>query len=454
MLEKVKKALLDLTTAVQAKKLYSEAHPKYLEIIETAYQGIKNILKNKHEFIFGIIDEELAWESEVLFDVSRKTKSLLIYLEARDIEKIKFLSSLEKGELEKFVSFLSLPKQKDKEDIQGFLKINKIKNIQAGKIKAAADEKEVKGEHLTEKEQLRRTYQNSIDLVKESVTRILKDEEIDYLDLRFNILTLIESYAGNHQELINLLDIKKKDLITFVHMLNVSIISMFFSSQIGISPDKVIDIGISALFHDIGKIAISEGILKKNDKLEKEEYNQMKDHCLWGSKILLKHKRTLGIMPAVVAFEHHIRYDKKGYPRVKYPLEPHLATKIISICDVYDALFQKRTYKKHFSSEKIYEIMTREKSHLFDPELIDRFFEVTGVWPLGTIVQLNDDRIGYVKNINKKDKFRPMLKIISPENKSRILDLSKENQKTKIAKSLDPFEEGKKYADLILSEQD
>jgi hypothetical protein len=98
--------------------------------------------------------------------------------------------------------------------------------------------------------------------------------------------------------------------------------------------------------------------------------------------------------------------------------------------------------------------MTREKSHLFDPELIDQFFEVTGVWPLGTIVQLNDDRIGYVNKTNKRDKFRPILKIISPENKSGILDLSKENQKIKISKSLDPFEEGKKYADLILLEQD
>lgn len=454
MLEKVKEALLNLTSAVQARKLYSEDHPQYLEIIETAYQGIKNILKDKHEFVFGIINEELAWESEILFDIVQKTKSLLSYLKERDIEKINFNSSLEKWELEKFISFLSLPKQEDIEDIQDYLITNKISNIRAGKIKAITDDKKSRDEYLTEKEQLRRTYQNSIDLVKESTTRILNDEEIDYLELRFNILTLAESYAGNYHELINLVDVKKKDLITFIHMLNVSIISMFFSSQLGLPSDKVIDIGISSLFHDIGKIAISEEILKKKGKLEIDEDSQMKYPCLLGSKILLKHKKTLGILPAVVAFEHHIRYDKKAYPKIKYSLEPHLATKIISICDVYDALFQKRTYKKHFPPEEIYEIMTKEKSNLFDSELVERFFEVMGVWPLGTIVQMNDNRIGYVKKINKNEKFRPVIKIISPKNKSGILDLSKENQEIKILKSLDPFEEGKKYADLIFLEQE
>lgn len=441
MLEKVKEALLDLTSAVQAKKLYSKDHPKYMEIIEKAYQGIQNILKNKEEFIIGIIDEELAWESEILFDVSRKTKSLLIYLKERDIEKISFNSSLEKWELEKFVSFLSLPKQEDIKDIQDYLEINKIQNIRAGKIKRLTDDKKSKGNYLSEKEQLRQAYQNSIDLVKESTMKILNDEEIDYLELRFNILTLTESYAGNHHELINLIDIQKKDIITFIHMLNVSIISMFFSSQLGLPSDKVIDIGISALFHDIGKIAI-------------KNYNQMNDLCLLGSKLLLQHKRTLGILPPVVAFEHHLRFNKKGYPKIKYSLDPHLATKIISICDVYDALFQKRIYKKHFPPEEIYKIMTTEKSNLFDSELVNRFFEVMGVWPLGTIVQLNDERIGYVKKINKNEKFRPVIKIVSPKNESGILDLSKENQEIKILKSLDPFEEGKEYADLILLEKE
>jgi HD-GYP domain-containing protein (c-di-GMP phosphodiesterase class II) len=296
--------------------------------------------------------------------------------------------------------------------------------------------------------------QNSIDLVKESVNQIVNKEDIDYLDLRFNILSLIEYYSGNHNELIDLISVKKKDLSTFVHMLNTCILAMFFASQLGFSSEIVLDIGVSSLFHDIGKIAISKGMLTKKDKLSHSEYNRMKDHCILGSQILLQYKSSLGTLPSVVAFEHHLRYDKKGYPKIKYPIEPHLASQMISICDVYDALCQKRAYKKHFHPDEIYEIITDEKNRQFDPELVDRFFEIMGVWPLGTLVELNDGCIGYVKKINKNDKFRPVVKILSPQRKSGLIDLLKENHKIKISKSLDPFKEGKEYADLRSSEHE
>jgi len=449
MLEKVKDVLLDLTSAVQARKLYSKEHPKYSQIIEKIYKKIKNILNTKDEFIIGIINDELAWESEILFDISRKTKSLLIYLQNRDIEKIKFYFPLEKQELKKFISFLSLPKKEHTGDIQEYLKRNGIKNIQAGKIRAVKEGEKTGDRHITKKEHYGRIYHDSIDLAKESANKILNDEEIDYLDLRFNVLTLLENYKGNHNDLINIMGLKRSNEISSFHTLNVGIVSMFFASHLGISKDRVIDIGISALFHDIGKRALSEEWLKKKNESTKDEYNQMRDHCLLGSIILLKHKISLGILPPVVAFEHHLRYDKKGYPKLKYPLEPHLGSKIISICDAYDSLFQKRTAKKTPPPEEIYEVMNKEKGHLFDPELVDSFFEIMGIYPLGTIVLLNDNRIGYVKKINRGHKFRPVIKVLSPKKKSGILDLSEEDPNTKILKSLDPLGEGKKYTDQI-----
>ncbi|MBD3414395.1 MAG: HD domain-containing protein [Candidatus Aminicenantes bacterium] len=453
MIEKVKKALLDLTSAVQARKLYSKDHPKYNEIIDKAYAEIKDILTTQKEFIVGIINEELAWENEILFDVSRKIKSLLLYFRDKNIEKIQFSLPLEKWELEKFITYLSVSQKEEAGNIQEYLKRNQVINIDAGKIRAAADQKTGIRPHTSEGDPFKNTFQNSADLIKETVNQILSQEDIDYLDLRFNILTLIEYYTGNHNELMDLISVKKKDLLTFIHMLNTSILSMFFASQLGLSSDRVIDIGISALFHDIGKIAQSKGILKKKGKLSDKEFTKMKDHSVVGSRILLQYKKNLGILPSVVAFEHHLKYDNGGYPKLKYPMEPHLASQIIFLCDVYDALYQKRAYKKHFPPMKIFEIMTKEKNRMFDPELVDRFFEIMGVWPLGTLVQLNDRRVGYVKKINRNDKYRPVIKVISPQSRSGQLDLSKEDQTTKIIKSLDPLKEGKKYADLMSAEQ-
>ncbi|MFW6140576.1 MAG: HD-GYP domain-containing protein [Acidobacteriota bacterium] len=353
MIEKVKQALLDLTSAVQAVKLYSENHPKCTEIIEKTYGEVKQILETKKEFVIGIIDKDLAWENEILFDVSRKIKSLLIYLKHRNIEKIKFLPPLEKWELEQFISYLSTPVRARTEEIQEFLLKNNIKNLEAGKIKAVSDNKKSSTPYSPEKEQFINTYQNSIDTVKESVSQILNKENIDSLDLRFNVLSLAEYYSGNQSELYDSTYLKEKDLSTFIHMLNTSILAMYFAFQLGLAKEEVVDTGISAIFHDIGKIALSKDMRKKKSQSNPSEDISLKEHCLIGTKILLQYRESLGILPSVVAFEQHLRYDKKGYPKLKYPVEPHLASKIISICSIYDSLFQKAYYQKNFPIKKI-----------------------------------------------------------------------------------------------------
>jgi len=451
MIEKVKKALFDFTSAVQARKLYSKEHPEYSKNMENAYKGIKDILNTKNKFIIGIIDDELAWENEILFDLSRKVKSLLTYLQDRNIEKINFFLPLEQWELDNFISYLSIPVKEHTEDVQQYLIENKIKNIQAGKIKALSQREKTGDRYSTEKELFRAAFQNSIELTRESTTKILENKDVDYLDLRFNISTLIENYTGDYNEADHLISLKKQDFPTFVHQLNVSVLSMFFGAELGLSRDRIIDIGISSLFHDIGKMAVSNKTEKDESEAVYRESDERKDYGTAGSKILLGYKNSLGILPVVVAYEHHL-IRSNACSEIKYPLKPHLASMIIAICDVYDELFQKHLYEECFSLEDIHNRMTEGKKYFFDSELVDRFFEIMGVWPIGTIVLLNDERVGCVTKENKKDIFRPAVKILSPESKEGMADLSKEDRKVKILKSLNPFGEGKKYADLMVSE--
>lgn len=100
----------------------------------------------------------------------------------------------------------------------------------------------------------------------------------------------------------------------------------------------------------------------------------MKEHPVLGSILLQGYRDALGILPAVVAFEHHLRYDLKGYPKVAYIRPPHVASQMVSLCDVYDALAQKGSYKEDFPPEKIYQTMFLERGKLFDAALFDRFF--------------------------------------------------------------------------------
>jgi HD-GYP domain-containing protein (c-di-GMP phosphodiesterase class II) len=226
---------------------------------------------------------------------------------------------------------------------------------------------------------------------------------------------------------------------------------MFVSSKLGYSQEDVLNLGIAGLFHDIGKLAISRRILKKPTKLDEDEFYKMKHHTTQGAEILVKYTDAVGMLPTVVAYEHHLRYDMKGYPRLAHPRKPHTASMIISMCDVYDALAQRRTYKKDFPPKKIYSIMMDGKGTTFDPELIETFFRVLGVWPIGTIVSLSNRRIAIVRQTNEKDIFSPKIEVIHPKKSREVIDLAEEKTKLKITKSLNPFKEGKKYLKQIES---
>jgi HD-GYP domain-containing protein (c-di-GMP phosphodiesterase class II) len=445
MLNRIKVTLIHLLSAIQTGKIYSPDHPKYHEFIEQAQNSLQDVLKEKKELVIGIVEDELAWEDEIFFDLSQKLKSLVFYLQERGIERIYFNQSLSIGELEKFIKFLITPKADLPKDTHEYLSAQGIKNIRAGKIRALANEQKEKAKTSTE---TIKQYENSLRTISQSFDKLLNEEDIDYLDLRFNILNVMEKFMGRHQELLNLISIKKKDMVTFVHLLNVSILSMYISSKLGFSKDDVLDIGIAALFHDIGKISISLGILKKKSKLAEDEFLKIQDHTVLGTKILTRHIDMLGILPVVVSFEHHMRYDRKGYPKVDFPHEPHLASYIVSLCDVYDALTQRRTYKKDYPPLEIYNLMMNEKGKLFEPKLLAKFFKIMGVWPIGTIVSLSNRSIAIVREANERDVFRPVVEVISPKNRKGTIDLLK-NKDISIKKSLNPFAEGKKYLDML-----
>ncbi len=224
---------------------------------------------------------------------------------------------------------------------------------------------------------------------------------------------------------------------------------MYIASRLGYSKDDVLDIGVAGLFHDIGKLSIAKKLIQKKERLEEEEFAHMKHHSILGAKLLFRYVDSLGILPIIAAFEHHIRYDGIGYPELTYPRFPHPVSQIISICDVYDALNLKRTYKKDYPPLKIYNIMIKEKRKYFNPQLLDQFFSFMGVWPVGTIVSLSDGRVAVVRKVNPEDIFYPQIEVISPEKEEGWINLVKMKDRLNILYAMNTFKEGKKYLDLI-----
>lgn len=446
--EKIEQAFKDLLTALQTAKLYGLGHLITKNAIEKAYLSLQDVFADRGELVIGIIGEELAFEKEIFFDLSRLLRQMIVYLKDREIERISFGRDLEKEELYKFIGILTRPKEETKGKSAELLTLAGIRNIAIGKVRsssAAPDRITVPQQQFLD---LATLYQGSLEEVSLPLAKIMNKEAIDGLSLKLTLNNIIENLGIYYQQLLKLVTLKRYDLGTFTHLLNVSILSIYFSSKLGFSKDVVMDIGLSALFHDIGKLYISRKTIRKPGALSDSEFAQMESHTVLGAKLLMQYVETIGIMPVVVSFEHHLRYDLSGYPRFPYKNKQHIASAIVSICDVYDALSQRRSYKSDYPSDMIYNLMLRGSGTTFEPGLLDIFFKTMGVWPRGTLVALNDKRVAVVIDENEDEIFLPVVRVIYPQGSEEVINL-KGNKDIKIDRYLSPWTEGKEFLPLI-----
>ncbi|MDD5128442.1 MAG: HD domain-containing protein [Candidatus Omnitrophica bacterium] len=439
MLVKIETAFKELLTCLQTAKMYGTAHPMFQKSLDRAYAAFEDALSDRQDMVIGIVGDELACEKEIFFDLGKLLKPAILYLKERNIERLAFYRGLGKEELGKFVEVISRPKEDFKIEPQQLLELAGIGNISIGKLKVA--EKQDKVELGTN---LLSLYDFSMDKVTQIVSSVLNLEKVDPRVLKLSLNNIIDGLSIQRQELLKLATMKRYDVEAYVHMLNVAIFAMYFSSRLGFEKSEVLDIGIAALFHDIGKLYISRKTLHKPDKLSEQEFTTIKSHTILGAEFMFKYVDTLGILPVVVSFEHHLKYDSSGYPRLPLLRKQHIVSAIVAICDVYDALSQRRGYKQDYSPDLVYSIMYKDKGSGFDPVLLDKFFQFMGLWPVGSVVALNDASIALVREENDADIRRPKIEIVSPEDKRRLVDLLQDNSLS-IERYLNPWKEGKEY---------
>ncbi len=447
MIEQIENSFRDLLTCLQTAKLYGASHPITKKSVEKAYLSLQDILIQKRELVIGIIGDELAFEKEIFFDLSKLLKQMIAYLKARGVERISFNYALEIEELSKFIAFLVMPKEEVKGDPAEFLSLMGVKNIAIGKVKASATQQ---GTAVSPQlSTLLNMYHKSLDAVSNPLTQIINNEAADGAVLKFALNNIVDNLGVYYQQLIKLDTLKRYDAGTFTHLLNVSILAMYFSSQLGFAKDIVMDIGLAALFHDIGKIYISRKTIRKPGQLSTSEFTQIESHTVLGARLLLQYADSIGIMPVVVSYEHHLKYDLSGYPRLPLKNKQHIASSIVSICDVYDALSQRRSYKTDYPPDMIYNLMQRGSGTSFDPGLLSTFFKLIGVWPVGSLLRLSDNRVAVVTEENEDEIFLPVVKIIYPQENKETLNLKDVKDKIKIASYLNPWKEGKEFLALI-----
>jgi putative two-component system response regulator len=167
-----------------------------------------------------------------------------------------------------------------------------------------------------------------------------------------------------------------RDDMTGKHVDRIGLLSSKLAQLAGFDEKFIADIGLTAKFHDLGKVGIPDSILNKPGKLTSEEWDSIKAHPSIGQKILSKFELPVIQMAARIAETHHEKWNGEGYPNRLKGEEIPVEGRIVTIVDVFDALLTKRAYKDAFPIEKVKEIMLEGKGTHFDPELLDLFFNV------------------------------------------------------------------------------
>lgn len=158
------------------------------------------------------------------------------------------------------------------------------------------------------------------------------------------------------------------------HVKRVAYIAREIGEELNLSRKEVEELFSGAPMHDVGKIAIRDGVLKKPGPLTDEEFEEMKLHTVRGYELLKGSDKELMIKASVIAYEHHEKWNGKGYPRGLAGENIHLFARIVGLCDVFDALSNPRVYKEAWSIESVLELIRKERGEHFDPKVVDAFF--------------------------------------------------------------------------------
>jgi putative nucleotidyltransferase with HDIG domain len=406
-----------LAAALRAAQLYAPTHP----IVQRSTTALTETLKSAHEstpsIAVGIVGDDLVVGDLPIARASENFGELMRRIQQAEIQRIVIDRGVEASELVTLVRALartdSGSSNKDLEKLP-HIRVGRLE-VEEGAESGPADIEAIKG-----------LYQDAVG-VAESLWNGAKVEGVpDPNAARSMIDSLAQAVAQNRTALLALTALKNYDNYTFTHMVNVSILTMGQARGLGMDGGVLRELGVAALMHDIGKVRTPSEILNKPDKLTDAEFDILKRHTVEGAEIL-RATPEMGTLAPIVAFEHHLRADGTGYPVGVVRSGLNLATTIVGIADVYDAMRSQRVYQEAFPTDRILAVLQRNHGQQFDQHLVRRFAQLVGIYPAGNVVRLTTGEIAVVLQTYAPDPHRPRVRLmVAPDGSKppRQIDLN------------------------------
>jgi putative nucleotidyltransferase with HDIG domain len=286
-----------------------------------------------------------------------------------------------------------------------------------------ADELDLVESHPREIEstikQSREQYDDTLGLMKKMFRENTKDipDEYDIDGLRRNIEQFIETAQQSPSGLSALLQIRSYDDVTFQHSLNVSILAILYGTYRRYENQTLEDLAFGALLHDVGKTKVPREIISSPYKLSDNEFRTIMDHPVKGKEFL--EKLDVKEITEKIAYEHHERPSGDGYPEATSVVHP--LSRVTAVCDVYEALTARRSYKRPMSPLKAFTILKEEFSEFTETRgIVGGLVQSLGIFPVGSMVTLSNGERAIIKENHLKDLKRPTI-VVTHNNRGTEL---------------------------------
>jgi HD-GYP domain-containing protein (c-di-GMP phosphodiesterase class II) len=267
------------------------------------------------------------------------------------------------------------------------------------------------------KEVAKRTYERTVAVTKEVVNSVRAGRSASVKKVKRAVQGIVDQVLKNEVSIMGLTTIRDYDEYTFVHSVNVTIFSVLIGKRLGLTKVQLYDLGLAALFHDVGKSRVPLEVLNKETGLDDDEWRIMQAHP-WLGVLTLFGLRGYGEIPyraMIAAYEHHMKIDLTGYPRSIRPRQLSVYSKIIAVADAFDAATSRRVYKTvPLQPADVLQEMWENPRRGQDPVLVKAFINLTGIYPVGTCVILDTYEVAVVHGPNPDPAHlpRPLVRVV------------------------------------------
>ena len=368
--------LTGLTQALSAAVLYGEGHPAYRRAADAAYRQIQDLQRTEGmKLHFSFLDGEVVFRDRALHEL--RAWDWTPRLAEAGIQRIEVTGEPSPDEFEEFLDMLAARiagKPFDSTSVRhegsGHLRFGHVAvQRDHATTQAAASVLATLDYGLQEECQ-------AIHYVHDEVSR---SGRLPLLEAEVIVQSLSVAMHAERAAVLPLLQLKDFDQYTTTHSMNVSVLAMALAETLELSSADVRAVGVAGLLHDLGKVRVSKDVLLKPGKLNEAERGEIQRHPAEGARILLAGDQPLD-MAAVVAYEHHLMMDGTGYPCRHTQRETHFGSRLVHLCDVYDALRTRRPYRDAWESETALQYIEQRAGLEFDPALTSTFTAMVRKW--------------------------------------------------------------------------